>query len=111
MNELKFKELIRKHFNNCYFCLKVWSAWSYNAMNTDDFIEFYLEDEAVNDFYNNLKAVNDLTEEKLIEVLSNYELFYNENIDDNFTAESFDSDYLFYIDTHLLLKEVKEIMV
>lgn len=105
-NKLEANEALEKEvgqsFENIYSCTRVWSAWSYNTMTTDDFAPFEKGDEAFDEFVTELKK-SLLTEKidtadkfyDLVEKhICNYALYYNEDMDRNFDSHAFKEDFL-----------------
>lgn len=90
-------------FKGCYSCTRVWEAWSYGTMTVDDFQEFQKGDTAFDEAFSTIikhikngeiKNTNDIIH--FLE--NNYELFYNQDLEYDFSSEAFSYDYTSYLD-------------
>lgn len=87
-------------FKNCYSCTRVWSAWSYDTMTIDDFTPFDKDDESFLECFDSLIDSINNTEfiskevfyDAVIDIISDYDLYYNDDIDNNFSSGSFNND-------------------
>ena len=87
-------------FKDCYYCTRVWSAWSYDTMTTNDFTPFDKDDESflecfddlINSIHSTAFISKEVFNERVIDIMSDYELYYNENIDNDFSSDSFYDD-------------------
>lgn len=109
-------ESLNNAFDNVYSCIRVWAAWSYDTMTTEDFVPFQKGDEAFDEFSTNLK--NSLIKEKIdtpdkfYEIVekhvSNYELHHNDDMDRNFHSNAFNQDFLGEIDLSAIYPAAKK---
>lgn len=110
-----FDKKFEEAFENCFACTRVWSAWGYNTMSLNDFIAFDRDDESFNEVRTEVKKMLNATLYKEDEILNiienlvtNYELFYNRDIENNFSSEYFSDDIFSYIDLSDVIKAAQE---
>lgn len=114
--ENKMLKSMESTFEGCYSCIRVWSAWSYGTMEAEDFIPFDKDDEIFAECFNKIKEDiiktpvknEDEFYDKVIDVVSNYTLYYNENIDRNFRNDAFNDDIFGIVDLKDMYKNFKE---
>jgi uncharacterized protein YpuA (DUF1002 family) len=102
-------------FEQCYSCTRTWSAWSYNTMTQNDFVPFDKDDEAFSECFTDIK--NSIikqpfkTEEefydRVIDKVSNYTLYFNENMDRRFCSEAFNADVCDIVDLKDMYEKFK----
>lgn len=113
--EKKAFETMERTFENCFSCDRTWSAWSYNTMTVDDFINFDRNDESFIESFNSIKefSLNNSLEneeefyDKVVDIVSNSTLYFNENIERNFFSNSFKEDIFEYLDLKDMYEDFK----
>lgn len=105
-------------FDNCYSCTRVWSAFFVGTMTQDDFLNFDKDNESFSECFNDIKSYvinNKFSEndfyDKVIDIVSGHELYFNSNIYNNFNSESFNDDIFGIVDLkdmYIKFKEYKE---
>lgn len=101
-----FENKLESTFESIYSCTRVWGAWSYNTMGVDDFPPFQRGDEAFDEMSTHLKNILDnkkiVSFDEFVDVVTNvvcnYDLYYNSDIDHCFDSQYFHQDVLDYID-------------
>ncbi len=108
MNRNKFNELLTEAFNGCYFCSRVWSAWSYGTMAQEDFCLFSEDEDFSNGFYELvMKKGNKLSIDDIEVYCDSFDGYYNKDIEDNFINLCFHENYLDFVDLEEFLEELK----
>ena len=118
MNNLKeiAVDSMEEAFDGCYTCDRVWSAWSYNTMGIGDFGHFDSDNHQFEECFESLiRKLDDADlvskeafEKKVMAVVSPFELYYNDNIIDNFNPDGFDSDVFEIVNLDEMFKSFKE---
>lgn len=110
LEKLIIKILLKESLENCYTCMRSWSAWSYETMAQDDFIHLPEDDDLLDEIVSNLHPLYNENDTDVYLSAIAVEAYYNENIDRYFSNSSFHDDFLSYVDLDLLTshKEVKE---
>lgn len=117
--EKKAFETMELTFENCFSCNRTWSAWSYDTMSVDDFIPFDRGDESFIECFNSIKEFsknNTLKNEdefydKVVNIISDNTLYFNDNIDNDFSSNSFNDDIFGIVDLkdmYIQFKSYKE---
>ena len=104
----KVRNILQENFQDIYSCTRVWSAWGYQTMSIDDFIPFSEDDEALNEVVDTIVDNKLKTIEDIYGVFENYQMYHNDNIDDNFESVFFHDDYLEYVDLEVVSKQLRE---
>lgn len=87
------KNIIRENFGEVYLATRVWSAWSYGTMSVDDFVPLS-EDEYIIDELTD-KLIKSKNKDEIYGAFQEYELYYNNDIENDFNPDSFDDDWLY----------------
>lgn len=106
----KVKDILMENFNDIYHCTRVWSAWGYNTMTHDDFVLFEEEDEALDEIVEKIITNKAQNIDDLQAIFENYEMYHNDDIDNNFDSNFFDSQYLDYVDLETISQQLKPVL-
>lgn len=113
MNE-NFFEIFEPFFDlflDVYVCNRVWSAWSYDTMSTDDFISLN-NTEFNQDFFEFLKDKEfSISQEELISFLIQYKGYYNSDFEHKFAPECFHNDWLSFYSEDDIFDSYKKCLI
>jgi hypothetical protein len=106
------KNIISEYLENVYYCEREWSAWSYNTMTIDDFIELWNDEDTLNDISKKIiDNKSSLTSESLSNCFSWIDAYHNDCLDYNFESQYFNNCWFEEIDFDEMLPRIKQILI
>lgn len=111
-SELKLliiKENLKESLIDCFSCSRSWSGWSYETMSQDDFHHLPEDEDLITELAESmLPLYDDKDSDKTLDVFGYVEIYYNNNIENQFYIDAFHDDFMEYIDVEMLVSHLKK---